>query len=394
MNNTTSQENSSIGKLLYVRLFKNKEGLIAFVILAVVILIILPSSLSAFRLNLAGKYLCYAFAAVGLVMCWGNAGILCLGQGLFFGAGGYCMAMFLKLEASDPESTAIQSTPGIPDFMDWNQVTEIPWFWHPFKSLPLTIALIIVLPAVLAFILSVFYFKGRVSGVVFAILTQSMVACLWYFIVGNQGYFGGINGITDLKTLLGWDIRTESAHYILYYLCSILLLLCILASRYILSTRLGRVLIAQRDKEMRVRFSGYNITSFRIFIFCFAAVISAIGGAMFTLQVGFMSPNLIGVVPSIDMVIFTAVGGRESLFGAVYGALAVNAAKTAFSEAYAAQWLFFYGATFIVIVLYLPKGLAGIYQDHIKKLVSKFAQRTKSEEISVLPVEKEENSAK
>ena len=394
MNNTTSQENSSIGKLLYERLFKNKEGLIAFVILAVVILIILPSSLSAFRLNLAGKYLCYAFAAVGLVMCWGNAGILCLGQGLFFGAGGYCMAMFLKLEASDPESTAIQSTPGIPDFMDWNQVTEIPWFWHPFKSLPLTIALIIVLPAVLAFILSVFYFKGRVSGVVFAILTQSMVACLWYFIVGNQGYFGGINGITDLKTLLGWDIRTESAHYILYYLCSILLLLCILASRYILSTRLGRVLIAQRDKEMRVRFSGYNITSFRIFIFCFAAVISAIGGAMFTLQVGFMSPNLIGVVPSIDMVIFTAVGGRESLFGAVYGALAVNAAKTAFSEAYAAQWLFFYGATFIVIVLYLPKGIAGIYQDHIKKLVSKFAQRTKSEEISVLPVEKEENSAK
>ena len=394
MNNTTSQENSSIGKLLYERLFKNQEGLIAFVILAVVILIILPSSLSAFRLNLAGKYLCYAFAAVGLVMCWGNAGILCLGQGLFFGAGGYCMAMFLKLEASDPESTAIQSTPGIPDFMDWNQVTEIPWFWHPFKSLPLTIALIIVLPAVLAFILSVFYFKGRVSGVVFAILTQSMVACLWYFIVGNQGYFGGINGITDLKTLLGWDIRTESAHYILYYLCSILLLLCILASRYIVSTRIGRVLIAQRDREMRVRFSGYNITSFRIFIFCFAAVISAIGGAMFTLQVGFMSPNLIGVVPSIDMVIFTAVGGRESLFGAVYGALAVNAAKTAFSEAYAAQWLFFYGATFIVIVLYLPKGLAGIYQDHIKKLVSKFAQRTKSEEISVLPVEKEENSAK
>ena len=394
MNNTTSQENSSIGKLLYERLFKNKEGLIAFVILAVVILIILPSSLSAFRLNLAGKYLCYAFAAVGLVMCWGNAGILCLGQGLFFGAGGYCMAMFLKLEASDPESTAIQSTPGIPDFMDWNQVTEIPWFWHPFKSLPLTIALIIVLPAVLAFILSVFYFKGRVSGVVFAILTQSMVACLWYFIVGNQGYFGGINGITDLKTLLGWDIRTESAHYILYYLCSILLLICILASRYILSTRLGRVLIAQRDKEMRVRFSGYNITSFRIFIFCFAAVISAIGGAMFTLQVGFMSPNLIGVVPSIDMVIFTAVGGRESLFGAVYGALAVNAAKTAFSEAYAAQWLFFYGATFIVIVLYLPKGLAGIYQDHIKKLVYKFAQRTKSDEIPDLPVEKEENSAK
>ena len=401
MNSSTEKSESNFGKLLYERLFKNKEGLIAFLILAVLILVVFPMTLSSFRLNLTGKYLCYAFAAVGLVMCWGNAGILCLGQGLFFGAGGYCMAMFLKLEASDPESTAIQSTPGIPDFMDWNQVTELPWFWHPFKSLPLTIALIITLPALLAFILSVFYFKGRVSGVVFAILTQSMVACLWYFIVGNQGYFGGINGITDLKTLKGWDIRTEDAHYILYYLCCVLLLLCILVSRYILSTRLGRVLIAQRDKEMRVRFSGYNITSFRIFIFCFAAVVSSIGGAMFTLQVGFMSPNLIGIVPSIDMVIFTAVGGRESLLGAVYGALAVNAAKTAFSEAYAAQWLFFYGATFIVIVLYLPKGLAGIYSDHVKSWIDKFVQKSKSSDSLALGedkispnIDKEENSAK
>jgi len=401
MNSSTEKIESNFGKLLYERLFKDKEGLIAFLILAVVILVVFPMTLSSFRLNLTGKYLCYAFAAVGLVMCWGNAGILCLGQGLFFGAGGYCMAMFLKLEASDPESTAIQSTPGIPDFMDWNQVTELPWFWHPFKSLPLTIALIITLPALLAFILSVFYFKGRVSGVVFAILTQSMVACLWYFIVGNQGYFGGINGITDLKTVKGWDIRTEEAHYILYYLCCLLLLLCILVSRYILSTRLGRVLIAQRDKEMRVRFSGYNITSFRIFIFCFAAVVSSIGGAMFTLQVGFMSPNLIGIVPSIDMVIFTAVGGRESLLGAVYGALAVNAAKTAFSEAYAAQWLFFYGATFIVIVLYLPKGLAGIYSDHIKTWIDKFVQKSKSGDSLALGedkispnIDKEENSAK
>jgi len=394
MDSSNNRIDSNFGELMYERLFKNKEGLIAFLILAAVILVVLPLFLSPFRLNLAGKYLCYAFAAIGLVMCWGNAGILCLGQGMFFGAGGYCMAMFLKLEASDPESTAIQSTPGIPDFMDWNQVTELPWFWLPFKSLPFTLALIVIVPAVLGFILSYFYFKGRVSGVVFAILTQSMVACLWYFIVGNQGYFGGINGITDLKTLNGWDIRTESAHYTLYYLCCFLLLLCILVSRYVLSTRLGRVLIAQRDKEMRVRFSGYNITFFRIFVFCFAAVVSAIGGAMFTLQVGFMSPNLIGVVPSIDMVIFTAVGGRESLLGAVYGALAVNAAKTAFSEAYAAQWLFFYGATFIVIVLYLPKGLAGIYQDHVKHWLVKFMQNYKSKEENSPDIEKEETSAK
>lgn len=367
MNSISKYTETSFSKLMYDRLFKNKEGVITFLVLAAVLLLILPLALGTFRLNLVGKYLCYAYVAIGLVMCWGHAGILSLGQGMFFGLGGYCMAMFLKLEASDPESTAIQSTPGIPDFMDWNQVTELPWFWEPFKSLPFTIALILILPAVMAFIMSIFYFKGRVTGVVFAILTQSMVACLWYFIVGNQGYFGGINGITDLKTILGWDIRDESAQVALYFFSSVLLLLCILLSRYVLATRLGRVLVAQRDKETRVRFSGYNITSFKVFIFCLSAVISAIGGAMFSLQVGFMSPNLVGIVPSIDMVIFTAVGGRESLLGAVYGALMVNAAKTAFSEAYPTLWMFLYGGAFIGIVLFLPKGLAGIYQDHIRK---------------------------
>jgi urea transport system permease protein len=367
---------SGLTRLLYDRFFKNKEGVITFFILAALLLIVLPLFLGTFRLNLVGKYLCYAYVAIGLVMCWGHAGILSLGQGMFFGLGGYCMAMFLKLEASDPESTAIQSTPGIPDFMDWNQVTALPWFWEPFKSLPLTIALIFILPALMAYLMSVFYFKGRVTGVVFAILTQSMVACLWYFIVGNQGYFGGINGITDLKTLLGWDIREESSQVLLYFVSTVTLLICILVSRYVLATRLGRVLVAQRDKETRVRFSGYDITSFKVFIFCLSAVISAIGGAMFTLQVGFMSPNLVGIVPSIDMVIFTAVGGRESLLGAVYGALMVNAAKTAFSEAYPTLWMFLYGGAFIGIVLFLPKGLSGIYQDHIRKWFIKESAET------------------
>lgn len=379
MNSIKKYTDTTFWKLIYERLFSNKEGLIGFIILSILLFVILPMTLSTFRLNMTGKYLCYGFVALGLVMCWGKAGILSLGQGMFFGAGGYCMAMFLKLEASDPESTAIQTTPGIPDFMDWNQITELPWFWYPFKSFPLTLLLILVVPAVLAFIMSIFYFKGRVTGVVFAILTQSMVACMWYFIVGNQGYFGGINGITDLKTLNGWDIREESSQRTLYFVCSLLLLGCVLLSRYILSTRLGRVLLAQRDKEARVRFSGYNITAFRVFIFCFAAVISAIGGAMFTLQVGFMSPNLIGIQPSIDMVIFTAVGGRESLFGAVYGALAVNAARTGLSEAYPTLWMFLYGAVFILVVLFLPKGLAGLYQDHIKVWFRKLKPKSATE---------------
>lgn len=355
----------------YDRIFHNREGVIGFAVLAVLLVFVFPLGLDPFRLNLVGKYLCYAFAALGLVLCWGQAGILSLGQGMFFGIGGYCMAMFLKLEASSPENTSIQTTPGIPDFMDWNQLTALPLFWYPFKSLTLTLLLIFVLPAVVAFIVSYFYFRSRVSGVVFAILTQSMVACLWYFIVGNQGFFGGINGITDLRTLKGWNIQTEQAQLIFYFVGVALLLLCIAMSRFVMRTRLGRVLVAQRDKETRVRFSGYNLTAFRVFIFCFASVITSIGGALFTLQVGFMSPNLIGIVPSIDMVIFTAVGGRLSLFGAVYGALVVNGAKTAFSEAYPTLWMFLYGATFISIVLYLPKGLAGLYEDKLRPLCVK-----------------------
>lgn len=359
----------------YDRIFHNREGVMGFAVLVVLLVFVFPLGLDSFRLNLVGKYLCYAFAALGLVLCWGQAGILSLGQGMFFGIGGYCMAMFLKLEASSPENTSIQTTPGIPDFMDWNQLTTLPWFWYPFKSLTLTLLLIFVLPAVVAFIVSYFYFRSRVSGVVFAILTQSMVACLWYFIVGNQGFFGGINGITDLRTLKGWNIQTEQAQLIFYYVGIVLLLLCIALSRFVMRTRLGRVLVAQRDKETRVRFSGYNLTAFRVFVFCFASVITSIGGALFTLQVGFMSPNLIGIVPSIDMVIFTAVGGRLSLFGAVYGALVVNGAKTAFSEAYPTLWMFLYGATFIAIVLYLPKGLAGLYEDKLRPLCVKVFNR-------------------
>ncbi|MGJ8676200.1 MAG: urea ABC transporter permease subunit UrtC [Akkermansiaceae bacterium] len=357
-----------------------KSGVISMLILIAIFMVILPLALDTFRLNLVGKYLCFAFTAIGLVLCWGHAGILSLGQGAFFGIGGYCMAMFLKLEASDPETTSIQTTPGIPDFMDWNQITELPWFWYPFESFPLTLVLIVVLPAIFAYVFSIFYFKNRVTGVVFAILTQSMVAALWYYIVGKQGYFGGINGMTDLRTLNGWDIRSDSAQGILYFINFILLIAVILCGKYLLSSRLGRVLSAQRDKEERVRFSGYNLTGFRVFIFCVSAVISSIGGAMFTLQVGFMSPNLIGVVPSIDMVIFAAVGGRLSLYGAVYGAVLVSAAKTFFSESYPNLWIFFYGTLFIMIVLLLPKGLAGFYEDHFKVWMAKLKKKEKSDD--------------
>jgi urea transport system permease protein len=344
----------------------SRQEVLGYIMLAVILLAIIPLSLDVFRLNLIGKYLTYAFVALGLVLCWGYGGILSLGQGVFFGLGGYCMAMFLKLEASDPESTKIQSTPGIPDFMDWNQITELPWWWEPFRQLPFALSAIVLLPTLFAFIIGVAMFKRRVGGVYFAIITQAIAAIMTILIIGQQGYTGGVNGITDLRTLLGWDIRSDSAKVILYYVCSAALFICLLLSQFIRYKKLGRILVAMRDREDRVRFSGYDVANFKIFVFCLSAMFSAIGGAMFTLQVGFMSPSFVGIVPSIEMVIYCAVGGRLSLLGAVYGTLLVNWAKTIFSETFPELWLFAMGALFIAVVMAFPNGLASLFKRYIE----------------------------
>lgn len=339
----------------------SRGELLAFGGLAVLLLAVLPASLEVFQLNLFGKYLTYAFVAVGLVLCWGYGGILSLGQGVFFGLGGYCLAMFLKLEASDPESTSIQSTPGIPDFMDWNQLTELPWFWVPFESLSFALVAVLAVPTLFAALIAFAMFKRRVGGVYFAIITQSVAAILSILIIGQQGLTGGVNGITDLRTLKGWDIRTDEAKFLLYYVNAFLLLGALVASQAILKSKLGRILVAMRNREDRVRFSGYDVANFKIFVFSWAAALSAVGGAMFTLQVGFMSPSFVGIVPSIEMVIFAAVGGRLSLLGAVYGTLLVNWAKTTFSETMPELWLLAMGGLFIAVVLFFPRGLAGVW---------------------------------
>ncbi|QIE43559.1 urea ABC transporter permease subunit UrtC [Meridianimarinicoccus aquatilis] len=347
------------------RLFSARD-LIGFAVLIAIIFVVLPIALDGFRLNLFGKYLTYAFVAVGLVLCWGMGGILSLGQGVFFGLGGYCMAMFLKLEASTPENTSIQSTPGIPDFMDWNQLTALPAWWEPFNSLFITLIAVILVPVVFAFIIGVAMFRRRVGGVYFAIITQAFAAILTILIIGQQGFTGGVNGITDLRTLKGWDIRSEEAKEILYFVNGGLLIVCLVIAQYVRKSKLGRLLIAMRDQEDRVRFSGYDVASFKIFIFCLGAAFAAVGGAMFTLQVGFMSPTLVGIVPSIEMVIFCAVGGRLSILGAVYGALLVNWAKTSLSESFPELWLLGLGGLFIAVVMVFPNGLAGVYAEHVE----------------------------
>ena len=354
--------------------FTSREGLY-YLALAGLLVVILPLALDPFRLNMVGKYLTYAFVAIGLVMCWGKAGILSLGQGVFFGLGGYCMAMFLKLEASTPEATAIQSTPGIPDFMDWNQLTELPWFWEPFHSFSFTLLAVIGVPMLLAFIIGLAMFTRRVGGVYFAIITQAIAAILTILIIGQQGYTGGVNGITDLQTLMGWDIRSDAAKTTLYFVCVGMLFLCLFVARFVQNRKLGRILVAMNAQENRVRFSGYDVAAFKIFVFCLAAAFAGIGGALFTLVVGFMSPSFIGIVASIEMVIFCALGGRLSILGAVYGALLVNAAKSGFSESFPELWPFAMGALFIGVVLAFPNGLAGLYQSYVMPLEERLFKR-------------------
>lgn len=351
--------------------FVSRSELLGIVVLAALLVVVLPLTLDVFRLNLVAKYLTYAFVALGLVICWGYGGILSLGQGVFFGLGGYCMAMFLKLEASSVENTKIQSTPGIPDFMDWNQITSLPWIWQPFHSLTFTIFAIIAVPGLFALIIGAAMFKRRVGGTYFAIITQAIAAILTILIVGQQGYTGGINGITDLRTLKGWDIRPDHAKIVLYFFEVVLLFVCIFIAQYIRHSKLGRILVAMREKEDRVRFSGYSVANFKVFAFCVASIFAAIGGAMFALNVGFMSPSFVGIVPSIEMVIYTAVGGRLSILGAIYGTLLVNYAKTSLSETFPELWLFGLGALFIAVVMAFPNGLAGLWGDYVQPYIDR-----------------------
>lgn len=347
------------------------SGYAGIVLLALLIVVVFPLALDTFRLNLMGKYLTYAFVAIGLVIAWGYGGVLSLGQGVFFGLGGYAMAMFLKLEASDPAATRTQTTPGIPDFMDWNQLTALPAWWKPFHYFPCSILAVLVVPTALAFVIGYAMFKRRVGGVYFAIITQAVALILSVLIIGQQGYTGGVNGITDLRTLLGWDIRTDHAKLILYFVNAALLIGALLACRWVQRSKLGTLLLAMRDKEDRVRFSGYDVAMFKVFAFCLAAMLAAIGGAMFTLQVGFMSPSFVGIVPSIEMVIYAAIGGRMSLVGAVYGAILVNLGKSWFSESFPNLWLYLMAAMFIGVVMVFPNGLAGLYEEHVRPRVQR-----------------------
>jgi urea transport system permease protein len=341
-------------------------GRAGLAILAVFLFAVLPLTLDVFRLGLAAKYLSLAFCAVGIVLIWGYGGILSLGQGVFFGLGSYMMAMFLKLESTSSGSSAqaLSSFFGsnLPDFMVWNSVETLPWWWEPFHYVWFTIPAILLLPPLLAFGFGYAIFRKRVGGVYFSIITLSLSAIMSIVIIGQQGVTGGVNGINDFRTFMGIDLNTDEAKRAMYFITCALLLMCVVAGSFILKSRLGKVLVAIRDREDRVRFSGYDPALFKAFIFAVAAFFSSLGGAMFTIQVGLASPSLVSIVPSVEMVIYAAVGGRLSLIGAVYGAVLVGAAKTLFSENFVEYWMYFIGGLFVFVVMFLPHGLAGLLE--------------------------------
>lgn len=329
------------------------QTLVALAIGAVLLFGLAPAALSAFRLDLLAKYLCYAIVAVGIGLAWGRGGMLVLGQGVFFGIGGYVMAMHLKLADAGPD--------GLPDFMVlYGQLDALPAWWAPFRSSAFTLLAIPLLPMIAALALGLLIFKRRVRGAYFAILSQALAAAMAVWLIGNQGTTGGTNGLTDFKGFFGYDLEDPVNQQMLFFIASGMLLALLLLTHQLMQSRYGELLVAVRDAEERVRFLGYDPANIKVVAYVAAAGMAGIAGALFVPIVGIISPALIGVVPSIGFVIGVAVGGRATLLGPALGAIAVAWAQTSLSERYPAGWVYFQGALFILVVAFLPGGLASL----------------------------------
>lgn len=345
----------------WTRAEKLSLGLITVLLLFVLPLLnALPAQGSSlylpdFYLNLFGKFLAYAILALGIDLIWGYTGILSLGQGVFFGLGAYVMGMHLMLAIG--KQSVYQST--LPDFMVWNQVKALPLFWKPFYSFGVTLAGIFLVPALFALVFGFLAFRSRIRGVYFAIITQALALVIWLLFNRNELNLGGTNGLTDFKTVLGFDLLSPSTQRGLYITTVLCLIGSYLLCRWITKSRLGKVLTATRDNEHRVRFSGYSPANYKLFVFVVSAALAGLAGALYVPQVGIITPSQIGVIPSIEMVIWVAVGGRGTLAGAVVGAIGVNWARSFLTTYYPDLWLIFLGALFVGVVLFIPDGIMG-----------------------------------
>jgi len=342
---------NAVAKLLPTGAPRPSGFAVRFALVAAALLLVAPAVLSDFRLSLLAKFLCFAIVALGIGLAWGQGGMLVLGQGLFFGLGGYCMGMHMKLA----EAPAGQ----LPDFMTWSGVENLPLLWEPFRSAWFAIPAAILLPMAIAAVLGAAIFRQRIRGAYFAILSQALAGAFVIVLVGNQGLTGGTNGLTNFQTFFGLSLSEPQDQRILYFVVAVVLLLVFLATRELVIGRYGRLLIAVRDDEDRVRFLGYDPTRVKLVAYVLAAGMAGLAGALFVPVVGIISPALLGIVPSIEMVIWVALGGRTALAWAAAGAVIVNWAKTSISEQFPSGWLYLQGLLFVAVILFLPKGVAG-----------------------------------
>ncbi|HYD69532.1 MAG TPA: urea ABC transporter permease subunit UrtC [Azospirillum sp.] len=348
---------------------ESRRGWSVFMALLVVAVILVPVlhlamppdsvfHVPGYMVSLLGKYLCYALLALSLDLVWGYAGALSLGHGAFFALGGYCMGMYLMRQIG---ARGVYGNANLPDFMVFLNWKELPWYWWGFDNPVWALAMVMAVPGVLAFVMGWFAFRSRINGVYFSIITQAMTFALMLAFFRNEMGFGGNNGLTDFKEILGYPMQATGTRVGLYVASALLLALGYLAARFIVASKLGRVLMAIRDAESRVRFLGYDVTAAKLFVFTVSAVLAGLAGALYVPQVGIINPSEFSAANSIEVAIWVAVGGRGTLVGSILGAFTVNGAKSYFTGAAPEIWLFFLGGLFILVTLFMPKGIMGVW---------------------------------
>ncbi len=323
---------------------------------------------STYTITLLGKYLCYAMLAMAVDVIWGYCGILSLGHGAFFALGGYAMGMYLMRQIGD---RGVYGNPELPDFMVFLNWTELPWYWQGMDQFWFAMIMVALVPGILAFVFGWLAFRSRVTGVYLSIMTQALTYALLLAFFRNEMGFGGNNGLTDFKDILGFSLQEDTTRVALFITTAIMLIIVLLLSQAIFKSRFGKVIVAIRDGEARARFIGYRTERYKVWLFVYSAVIAAVAGALYVPQVGIINPGEFSPINSIEMVIWVAVGGRGTLVGAIIGALLVNYAKTKFTAIMPDGWLFALGALFVLVTLYLPKGILGVVEQFKEKRMQK-----------------------
>ena len=331
---------------------------------------------SSYTVGLLGKYLCFALLALAVDLIWGYCGILSLGHGAFFALGGYAMGMYLMRQIGD---RGVYGNPELPDFMVFLNWQELPWYWYGFDNVFFAMAMVLIAPGILAFVFGWLAFRSRVTGVYLSIITQAMTYALMLAFFRNDMGFGGNNGLTDFKDILGFSLQEESTKNALFVCSGVALMLSYIICRYVVSSKLGRVLISIRDAESRTRFVGYRVEHFKLFVFVLSAMLAGVAGALYVPQVGIINPGEFSPINSIEIIIWVAVGGRGFLYGAIIGAILVNYGKTYFTGAFPEVWLFMLGGLFVVSTLYLPQGVVGVVQQWKDKRAERKALAAVSE---------------